>query len=132
MKISNVAAVVAALAVSAVASAQGRPPMGGPGGGMGRGGGMMGGGRRDPKEMAEMQTKMMTQMLTLSPAQQAKVKAIVLKAAMDMKKVRDAQSAALKKVLTPDQMKKMESMRGGGGMGRGPGGGMGRGPGGRP
>ncbi len=127
MKISNVAAIVAMAALSVAASAQGRPPQGGPGGGMGRGGGMMmGGGRRSPQEQAEMQTRMMTQMLSLTPAQAAKVKAIALKAAMDMKKVRDAQAAALKKVLTPDQVKKMESMRGPGG-GRGMGG-----PGGRP
>ena len=77
---------------------------------------------RDPKEQAERQTQMMTQMLGLNAAQQAKVKAIIRKSAVEMKRVRDAQLASLKKVLTADQQKKLESMRGpGGGMGRGPG-----------
>ena len=81
------------------------------------------GGGRDPKQLAERQTTMMTQMLALTPAQQAKIKAIILKSAMEMKKVRDAQNAAIKKVLTPAQMQKMEGMRrgmGGPGGGRGP------------
>lgn len=132
MKISNVSAIIAAIGLSAVVLAQG--PMGGPPGGGrgGRGGGMMGMGRRmDPKQQADRMTQMMTQMLSLTPAQQAKVKAIALKAAMDTKKIRDAQEAAIKKVLTPDQQKKLASMAAGGrpggpGMGRpgmgGPGG----------
>ena len=125
MKITNVAAIVAVAALAATGSAQ-RPGMGGPGGRMGGGMGMGMGRPRDPKEQAERQTQMMTQMLGLNAVQQAKVKAIVMKSAMDMKRIRDAQTAALKKVLTADQSKKLDSMRGPGGPG-GPGGGMGRG-----
>lgn len=110
MKILNVAAIAAAATLSAVGISQ-RPGMG-----------------RDPKQMAERQTTMMTQTLKLTPAQQAKVKSILLNSAMQMKKIRDAQNAAMKKVLTPAQIKQMEGMRrGGGGGGRGMGGG--RGPG---
>ena len=120
MKTLHVAAIVAAAALAALGSAQGRPPMGGPPGGMGRppmGGPGMGRGR-DPKETADRQTQMMTQMLGLSAAQQAKVHAIILHSSMEARRIRDAQMASLKKVLTPAQMAKMDSMRGGG-MGRG-------------
>ncbi len=129
MKILNVAAIVAVTAAAALGSAQGRPPMGRPPmGGPGMGGPGGGGRSRDPKEQAERQTQMMTQMLGLNAAQQAKVKAIILKSALEMKHVRDAQLASLNKVLTADQQKKLASMRGpGGGMRGGPGGGMRRG-----
>lgn len=140
MKVLNVAAIVAAVALSAVAISQGpgRGP-GGPGGGM-RGGpggpGGPGGGfrQRSPQEMADRTSQMLTQFLGLTPAQTAKVKAIILKNQTAIKKLRDAQDAEIKKVLTPAQAKKMTSMPrggmrggpGGGGPG-GPGGGRGRG-----
>ena len=133
MKITNVAAIVAVAALAAVGSAQ-RPPMGGPGG---MGGGMRG--PMDPKQQADMMTQRMTETAGLNPAQQAKVKAIMLKSAIEMRKITDARMAALKKVLTPDQMAKVATMRGmgrgpggpggPGGMRGGPGGAMGRGPG---
>lgn len=123
MKILHVAATAVVVAAAALGSAQGRPPMGGPGGRPPMGGPGMGGRGRDPKEMADRQTQMMTQMLGLNPAQQKKVHDIILHSAMEAKRIRDAQMASLKKVLTPDQQKKFESMRGPGGMGRG--GGMG-------
>lgn len=111
MKTLNVAAILAVAALSAIGISQ-RPGMG-----------------RDPKQMAERQTSMMTQTLNLTPAQQAKVKAILLKSATEMKKIRDAQNAAIKKILTPAQIKQMEGMRRGMGGPGGPGGGRGRGPG---
>lgn len=127
MKILNVAAIVAAAALSACAFSQGRPggpPGGGPGG---PGGGFGGGrGRMTPQEAADRMVQMMTPMLNLTPAQQAKVKAIVLKNQLAIKKIRDGQEAEIKKVLTADQVKKMAAMPRPGG----PGGGMRGGPGG--
>lgn len=120
MKILNVAALVAVAALAATGLSQGRPPMGGPGGppgGMG-----MGGGRRprSPQETADRQTQMMTQMLGLNAVQQKKVHDIVFRSAVQAQRLRDAQTAEINKLLTPDQKRKMASMRGpGGGMGRG-------------
>jgi len=136
MKILNVAAIVAATALSACAFSQGRPggpPGGGPGGPGGFGGGMRG--RMTPQEAADRMVQMMTPMLGLTTAQQAKLKAIVLKNQLAIKKIRDGQEAQIKKILTPDQVKKMSSMPrgggpggpGGGGRGGAPGGGMRRG-----
>ncbi len=125
MKILNVAAIVAAAALSACAFSQGRPggPPGGPGGPGGFGGGR---GRMTPQEQADRTVQMLTPLLGLTPAQAAKVKAIVLKNALEIKKIRDGQEAQIKKVLTPDQIKKMASMPRPGAGGRGgPGGGGG-------
>ena len=98
--------------------AMGGPPMGGPprggfGGGFGRG-------PMTPEQQADRTTQRMTQALGLNAAQQKKIHDITLHAAMENKKIRDAQTAAIKRVLTPDQQKKMDAMRGpGGGMGGG-------------
>jgi hypothetical protein len=80
-----------------------------------------------PEQQAERTVQRLTEALGLTPAQQAKVKAIALKNAILMKKIRDGQEAQIKKVLTADQAKKLASMpRGGFGGGRpgmgGPGG----------
>ena len=121
MKILNATAIVAIVGLSAVGFTQ-RPGQGRQGG---PGGGMMGGRGRDPKQMAERQTQMMTEALQLTAAQQSKVKAIILNSQIQAKKIRDAQNAAIMKLLSADQKKKMAAMRGpGGGMGR-PGGGRG-------
>lgn len=126
MKTLHVAALVAVAALATTGFSQGRPgmggpPMGGPGGGFGRG-------PRSPQETADRQTQMMTQMLGLNPAQAKKIHDIIFKSATETKRIRDAQTAAINKMLTPDQQKKMAAMRGGG-MGGGMRGGMG-GPGG--
>jgi Spy/CpxP family protein refolding chaperone len=117
MKLSNVAAIVAVAALSAAACAQ-RPGMGGPGGP----GGMGGFRRMTPQQQADRQTDMMAQMLGLTAAQKAKVHALILKNALQIKKIRDGQEAQIKKLLTPDQVKKMGSMPGPGGFGGRPGG----------
>ena len=113
MKLSNVAAIVAVAALSAAACAQGRPGgfgmgrpgMGGPGGPGGFGRGPM-----TPEQQAQRTVQRLTEALGLTPAQQAKVKAIALKNAILIKKIRDGQEAQIKKVLTADQAKKLAAM----------------------
>lgn len=117
MKVLHVVVATSALAIAALSAAQGpgqgRPPMGGPGGGPG-----MGRMRMDPKQMADR----MGQALGLTAAQKSKILAIYTKSAADQRKIRDAQQAAIKKVLTPAQQQKLASMRGPGGMRGGMGG----------
>ena len=114
MKISNLAALVAVSALAATGLSQGRPGMGG------------GRGPRSPQETADRQTQMMTQALGLNAAQQKQLHAIIFKSAVDAQHRREAQRAAIMKMLSADQRRKFDAM--GPGMGRGgPGGpGMGR------
>lgn len=111
MKILNLAALVAVTAAAALGSAQGRPPMGGPG--MGGPGGMRG--PMTPQQQADMMTGRMAQMAGLTPAEQAKIKPIMLKYAISAKRLQDERMAALKKVLPADKMAKLATMRGMGG-----------------
>jgi len=71
--------------------------------------------KKSPEERAEMITKRMTKELALTPEQQTKVKAIVLKRAQERdakikegKTLRDKVDTDFKLILTADQYKKYE------------------------
>jgi len=133
----------------AIAGAQGTKPGGpgrGPGGQGGPGG--PGGGMRRQMMTPEQRLAKMTKDLNLTAAQQKKIKPLLESNAKKGKevfgdkkltdaqkrdafmKMRDAYRKQLAKILTPDQMKKMDAMRQRRGGPGGPGGPGGRGPGG--